>query len=259
MLRSIKALHGYTVLAKDGEIGKVHDFYFHDDTWVIRYLVVDTGHWLPGRQVLLTTGALGQPNWEELTFPVALTRQQVEKSPEVDADEPVSRQQEMDLHNYYGWPFYWVEPATGTWPPYVAPLPAPVPAEPSVSARKEHADPHFRSQREVTGYHIHASDGELGHVEDFIADDALWVIRYMVVHAGKWPPAKKVLIAPQWLGEIRYAEREVNVSLTREKILNCPEFDPSAAVNREYEERLYDYYGRPIYWAESKRAVKQTG
>src|SRR5574338_1457201 len=109
MLRSLKALHGYTVLAKDGEIGKVHDFYFHDDTWTVRYLVVDTGHWLPGRKVLVTTRALGKPNWAGFSFPVALTREQVQKSPEIDTDKPVSRQHEVDLHNYYGWPGYWTE------------------------------------------------------------------------------------------------------------------------------------------------------
>jgi hypothetical protein len=256
LLRSLKIIHGYTVLARDGEIGKVHDFYFHDDNWIIRYLVVDTGHWLPRRKVLLATGALGKANWADLTFPVALTREQVEKSPEIDTDQPVSRQQEMDLHNHFGWPFYWVEPTTGLWPPYVAPTPIPIPADRAEPARKEHADPHLRSQREVTGYHIHASDGALGHVGDFIADDALWVIRYVVVHTGKWLPAKKVLLSPQWLGEIRDVEREVTVTLTRDKILNCPEFHPGAAVNREYEERLYDYYGRPIYWAASSVGAK---
>ena len=74
MLRSLKILLGDTVVANDGDIGKVHDFYFHDDTWIIRYLVVDTGHWLPGRKVLITPSALGKPDWDALTFPVALTR-----------------------------------------------------------------------------------------------------------------------------------------------------------------------------------------
>ena len=155
----------------------------------------------------------------------------------------------MDLHNYFGWPFYWIEPATGVWPSFVPLTPVPAPANPSDSATKGKGDPHLRSVKEVMGYHIHASDGAFGHVADFIADDALWVIRYLVVQTGNWLPAKKVLISPQWLGEIRYAEREVHTTLTRERILNCPEFTPGAPVNREYEERLYDYYGRPIYWA----------
>jgi hypothetical protein len=186
VLRSLKVMLGYTVLAKDGDIGKVHDFYFHDDNWIIRYLVVDTGHWLPGRKVLVTPSALREPHWEGLTFPVALTRDQVEKSPDIDTDQPVSRQQETALHNHYGWPTYWIDPGTGAWPA-VAPMSLIfAPLKPSKTATEAKADPHLRSVREVTGYHIHASDGEMGHVEDFIVDHALWVIRYMVVHASNW-------------------------------------------------------------------------
>jgi hypothetical protein len=255
MLRSLKAIHGYTVLAKDGDMGTVHDFYFHDATWIIRYLVVDTGHWLPGRKVLITTGSLGKPNWTEFTFPVALTREQVERSPDIDTDQPVSRQQETELHAYYGWPFYWTEPGTGIWPPFASPAPMPLPPVPAQPQSKQHGDVHLRSQRELLGYHIHGSDGVVGHLEDIIADDTRWTIRYMVVDSGKWLPAKKVLLAPQWLSEIRYAEREVHVAQTREKILSCPEFLPGAPVNREYEERLYDYYGRPVYWAEKDIAA----
>ena len=161
MLRSLKAMHGYAVLAKDGDIGKVHDFFFHDDTWIIRYLVVDTGHWLPGRKVLVATNSLGKPNCGGFTFPVALTRLQVEKSPDIDTDQPVSRQQEAELHSHFGWPLYWTEPTSGVWPPFVSPAPILMPAPPSGPAPKEHGDPHLRSQRELAGYHIHASDGVL--------------------------------------------------------------------------------------------------
>jgi hypothetical protein len=254
MLRSLKAMHGYTVHASDAEIGKVHDFFSHDDTWIVRYMVVDTGHWLPGRKVLVTTRSLGKPSWAEFKFPVALTREQIEKSPEVDTDQPVSRRQEAELHAYFGWPFYWAEPGPGLWPPLASPAPLPA-APPSGPASKPKGDPHLRSQRELTGYHIHASDGAVGHVDDLVADDAQWVVRYMVVDTGKWLPAGKVLLSPQWLSEIRYAEREVHVALTREKILRCPEFNPGAPVNREYEERLYDYYGRPVYWSEKDLAA----
>jgi hypothetical protein len=259
MLRSLKTLLSYTILAKDGDMGKVHDFYFHDDTWTLRYLVVDTGHWLPGRRVLIMPAALGKPNWEALTFPVALTREQVGKSPDIDTDKPVSRQEEVALYEHYGWPFYWigVESGPSAWPPFMPAASLSAAQIACETATKEKADPHLRSVREVKGYHIHASDGEMGHTEDFIADDALWVIRYMVVHVSNWLPAKKVLISPQWLGEIRHWERQVNVTLTQKSILHCPEFHPEALVNREYEERLYDYYGRPGYWEETDHAIKK--
>ena len=256
MLRSLKTLLGYIVLAKDGRIGKVHDFYFHDDTWIIRYLVVDTGLWLPKRKVLIAPSAMEKPNWERLTFPVALAREQVEKSPDVDTDKPVSRQQEVELHNHYGWPAYWIDPGIGPWPAIAPMVPIFAPSKPSESGEEGRGDSHLRSFREVKAYHIHASDGELGHVEDFIADDALWVIRYLVIHVRTWLPAKNVLISPQWLGEIGHWDRMVNVTLTRGRILHCPELNPRAFVNREYEERLYDYYGRPRYWREPHHVTK---
>jgi len=258
MLRSLKVLQGYTVRATDADIGQVHDFYFHDGTWLIRYLVVDTGHWLPGRKVLIPPGALRKPSWTAFAFPVALTRGQVEKSPDIDTDKPVSRQQELDLHNHFGWPAYWLDPGLG---PGLSPLPAMVPTalipestESAATATEAKAGSHLRSVREVMGYHIHACDGQMGHVEDFIAEDALWAIRYLVVDTRNWLPGKQVLISPQWLREIAYGERRVEVSLTLEDIRKCPEFHPATPVNREYEARLYDYYGRPGYWEEPERA-----
>jgi hypothetical protein len=256
MLRSLKALQGYSILATDGDVGRVHDFYFHDDSWIIRYLVVDTGHWLPGRKVLVPPAVLGKPNWIGFSFPVALTRQQVEKSPEIDTDMPVSRQQELDLHNHFGWPAYWIDPGFGPFPAMVPIEPSLEPAPPSKSATAAKGDPHLRSVKAVRSYRIHASDGEMGHMEDFIVDDAFWVIRYLVVNTRNWLPGKQVLISPQWLQEIRHWERMVHVSLKRDNIRTCPEFDPVAPVNREYEARLYDYYGRPGYWEESDHVGK---
>lgn len=256
MLRSLKALRGYTVRAKDDDIGKVHDFYFHDDTWTVRYLVIETGHWLPGRKVLVATHALGKPNWSGFAFPVALTREQVEKSPEVDTDKPVSRQQEDALHKHFGWPLYWVDPGIGAWPGSSPMVPVFDCPEEKEAAAHEKADTRLRSAKEITGYRILASDGALGHVEDLITDDVHWIIRYLVVHMGKVLPAKKVLVSPQWLKEISYPNRQVSVSLTRQKILDCPEFYPGAGVNREYEARIYDYYGRPTYWEDEVPVAK---
>jgi sporulation protein YlmC with PRC-barrel domain len=254
MLRSVTALEGYTVRATDGDIGRVHDIYFNDDTWTIRYLVVDTGSWLPGRKVLVSPAALGKPNWDGFIFPVALTRKQVEKSPPIDTAKPVSRQQEIDLTDYYGWPLYWNEPGIGALPTLTS-IP-PLPVEPVKKKKARKADLHLRSAREVVGYHIHATDGEIGHVKDFVVDDDLWIIRYAVADTNNWLPGKKVLISPQWLGEIHYLERNIDVDLTRAKIKHCPEFDAEALVNREYEERLYDYYGRPVYWREAEPVPK---
>ena len=243
MLRSIEELYGYTIRAADGDIGKVHDFYFDDEFWTIRYLVVDTGTWLTGRRVLIAPASLGQPDWDTKTLPVRLTKKQVEDSPLVGTDQPVSRQLQVDLHHYYGWPHYWAGTSVGT-PFLIVP--------PDQSQEEESGDPHLRSSREVIGYHIQATDDEIGHAEDFIVQDTGWVIRYMVVDTRNWLPGKKVLVAPDWIEEVEWVERKVHVTLERDSVEESPEFEPGMPVNRTYEQSLYDFYGRPAYWLDKQ-------
>jgi hypothetical protein len=235
MLRSVKNLNGFKIRATDGEIGRVDDFYFDDYLWIIRYLVADTGSWLLGRLVLLPTASLGYPKWEQRAFPVTLGKEQIENSPPIDADQPVSRQMEGEIHGYYGWPPYWSVSA------YSA-------AREAGEPRRREGDPHLRSTNQVFGYHIQATDGEIGHIEDFIVQDETWTIRYMVVDTRNWLPGKRVLVSPMWATKLDWVEKKVHLDLRREVIEESPEFDPTVPVNREYEVRLYDYYGRPHYW-----------
>ncbi len=246
MLRSAKEILGYRILAIDGLIGKVHDLLFEDEEFLIRYLAADTGNWLPGRKVLLSMNALEQPRWETREVPVHLTRQEVEDSPSLESDQPVSRQWEVKLFTYYGWTPYWTAGALQT--PAVA-----VPVRGGHSGERIHeeepvGDPHLRSVKEVSGYIVQALDGKIGHIEDFIMEDATWVIRYLVIDTRNWLPGRKVLVAPEWIDDIIWDNAQVVVGLPRESIQNSPEYDPASPVNRRYEERLYDFYGRPKYW-----------
>ncbi|MCA9973181.1 MAG: PRC-barrel domain-containing protein [Anaerolineales bacterium] len=257
MLRSATDLQGYTVRGVDGDVGEVTDLYFDDKAWIVRYLVVRTGGWLSGREVLLTPLVCEQPDWDNAVFPVSLTKEQIENSPEANLHKPVSRQQEVALHQYYGWAPYWTmavpsappRPMPITMTPPVNPVPAP-PAPDMVTAEAEDTavDPHLRSLDEVTGYHIAAEDGDIGHVETFVVDDASWSIMYMVVDTRNWLPGRKVLVALQWVQQIAWIDRRVYVDLHQETIKNSPEYDPDEPLERAYEERLYDYYGRPRYW-----------
>jgi len=244
MLRSLKNLRGYNILASDGEMGKARDFFFEDDSWCIRCVVVDTGHWLLGRKVLLAPGVFQKPDWSSHSVRVLLTKEQVEKSPDVTTDLPVSRRKEIELHQHYGWPMYWVPAGAGPW--YVfAPTPLD-PQEPPKETPRHGEDPHLQSVREVTGYHIQASDGAIGHLEDFIADDVTWEICYLVVDTRNWLPGRQVLIPPHRLVQnIQWAAHQVEVALTRESVRNSPDYDPNSPVNHEIEKRLYDYFGRP--------------
>jgi sporulation protein YlmC with PRC-barrel domain len=243
MLRSLRDLLGSTILATDGEIGKVHDFYFDDEHWTVRYMVADTGGWLMGRLVLLSPVALGEPDWSGRIFPVSLTRQQIEDSPSAESDRPVSRQHQLELHGYYGWPLYWVggmdtAGILGVYPELVVEPElhkAETPAKGAETVGQGQDDPHLRSTREVTGYHIQAADGGIGHVQDFVVDDEDWTIRHMVVDTRNWLPGKNVLVSPQSIAEVNWEDHKVRVNLPREKIKEAPGFHASALISRQYE------------------------
>jgi hypothetical protein len=113
----------------------------------------------------------------------------------------------------------------------------------------KNGDPHLRSAKEVTGYRIHANDGEIGHVEDFIVDDQTWTLRYMIIDTSNWlPGSRKVLVSPTWIDSVDWLENKVDMDLTVDQIKQGPEYDPSEPINRTHEVRLYDFYGRPKYW-----------
>jgi hypothetical protein len=206
MLRNASAISGYAIVASDGQIGAVSDVLFDDVSWLARWLVVDTGNWLSGRKVLLPPSVLGRLDSEGKKFSVKLTMQQVKDSPEIETDRPVSRQMETDVYDHYGWSPYWgsgynmggVAGGVGYMGGggYIggavaaSPLPeSPRREERIADARRSHDDLHLRSIEAVIGYHIQASDGEIGHVEDFLVEDADWSIRYLVVDTKNWWPA----------------------------------------------------------------------
>lgn len=251
MLESANHFVGYGIQATDGDIGRVDDFYFDDKSWTVRYLVVDTGKWLPGKLVLISPASVERLEAGRDRIPVRLTRAQIENSPPIEKDMPVSRQKEMELSKYYRWPEYWTATDQGDAGPYW-PIP-PVPSGPTHLAGKPETavmdgDPHLRSVRAVVGYSIHATDARIGRVYDFIIDDDAWIIRYLAVNTGTWLPRRKVLIPPAWIQEIHWEKWTVHVNLDRERIRRSPLYDPGLPISREYEQALYDYYGRPKYW-----------
>lgn len=255
MLRSLKDLERYTVSATDGDIGSVVNFLLDDERWIVRYLVVHAGGplFLNGRMVLISPISFRQADWSTKSFKLALTMDKVKNSPSIDVDKPVSRQHERDYYRYYGYSYYWGYSGLwgmGAYPGLLAEIRgSDAPAEHAA----EPGDVHLRSARELRGYHIQGSDEAIGHVEDFIVDDESWEIRYLVIDTSSWWVGKKVLVAPQWASRISWSESMVYVDLSRQAIKKSPEWNASAAVNREYETRLYDYYGRPVYWGSGQR------
>lgn len=248
MLRSINELYNYVLQPEDGEIGRCKDFLFDDQLWTIRYMVADTGKWLPGRKVLVSPISLGEPNWPSQVFPIRLTKKQIEEAPGLDEDAPVSRQHEARWTRYYGWPHYWAGPGVWGTAEYPNALFTQKQLEETSEEGADDVDRHLRATKEVKGYHIDATDGEIGHVEDFIVDDETWTIRYVVVDTRNWLPGAKVLLSPVWVQSVSWPDRKVSVVVTTQEVKDSPKYDPSTPVNREYEVRLYDFYGRPKYW-----------
>jgi hypothetical protein len=228
MLQSIKQLYGNKLGASDGDIGHVKDFYFNDHTWAVRYVVADTGNWLPGRQVLLSPHAFGSIYPAGKAMLVNLTRKQIEDSPAIETHKPVSRQYEEEYHRYYGWPYYWE--GDGLWggmrgfpilelPPKFSTLEPPAATGP----KTERADAHLRSTLAVNGYHLQATDGIVGHVCDFLMDDKSWAINQLVVKTGHRFTGKEVQLPMSQVERISYQESTVFVKLTKEALEKSPE------------------------------------
>jgi len=250
LLRNAKRLEGHALRARDGMLGEVKDFYFDDHHWHVRYCVVETGRWLHSRRVLISSEVLGDYDATLEAFPVDLTMEQVRRSPDVDTDKPVSRQHEETLRQHYGWPGYWgiVLGADGLANPILEPTPATSDADAGFTdgdrPLKRRGDPFLRSVNDTIGYRLEASDGALGHVEDFLIDDEDWRIRYLVVDTRNWWAGRKVVVAPAWILDVSWEKARVAVDLTRNMIKNSPPYEPTMPWSEDYAGALHEHYGR---------------
>lgn len=255
-LRSANSLIGDRITTKDGKTcGKSSDFLFDEQEWTIRYVVADTGGLLSRHKVLLSPFVFENPEFGGLSqhMPTTLTREQIENSPPIDADAPISRRYEQELARHYNYPAYWTGATLwgyGPIPGYSAPpLKTPEEARFHEEKMEEIRESHLRSCKEVAGYGIVSAGDDLGKVADFIVETKPWRIRYLVVRTGSWFSRKKVVLPPDWISDISWEHRRAMVTdIGRDQIQGAPPFDPHTAINRDYEGNLYDYYGRPHYW-----------
>jgi len=248
MIHSATHLKGRTLRARDGVIGRVTDFYFDDDTWVVRYLVVDTEEKLKPHDVLISPGVAGTADGQLAEIPVDLTTEEIRHSPDIDAAQPPAREHEIILQEYYGWAAY-----TGSlFADPIMPMPVviPSPVEPGREAKDRvpplprSSDAHLRSANDTVGYHVQASDGEVGHVEDFLIDDETWRIRYFVIDTRNWLPGRRVLVAPDWVHDVDWVTEKVHADLTRNAVKASPLYNPSSSWRPDYAGELESHYGR---------------
>lgn len=246
MLHTAKTLKGYTLDSLDGQLGEVNEFYFDDWHWTVRHLVANTGHWPTGRQVLISPQSLIAAIKDQQHIAVDLYRKQIEESPSLVRDKPVSRQFEDFYNRYFGYSMQSGGPYMWGYYPYIA-----LDCEQweTASNNKSAWDPHLRSTNAVSGHTIQATDGEIGHVEDFVIDDETWAICYLIVTMGSWwSSGKKVLISPQWIERISSKESKVFLSLSCDAIEHSPEFTEQSLYTRDDEKGLHRHYERPSYW-----------
>jgi|ERR1019366_293041 hypothetical protein len=253
MLWNASAFNGYAIEVSDGQLGTVSDLLFEDVGWAVRWLVVDTGNWLPGRKVILPLTALGQPDQVLRKFPVALTMRQVQESPDIDTNQPVSRQIEAQAYSHYGREPYWRRGSLPTGDATAMPsagllsLPELTPLDPiGVDTQPSVGDQHLRGVAAIAMCHINATDGAIGHVVDLLVDDGSWHIRYITVDTLNWWPGETVLISPRSIQEIDWPHRLVQLDVDRQKVRDSPKYDKSITVDGLYDERFLTYYG--IKW-----------
>lgn len=256
MIQSADTLKKLELRARDGALGKIKDLYFDDEQWTLRYLVVETGTWLNSRKVLISTSVLDAADWNAGELPVNLTQEQVRRSPSVDTEKAVTREEEAGLQAHYGWPAYWMGAG------YLGgPLASPVgvvetPVYPAVPATAQAAiavppnvrktpggDPRLRRVGAVKGYRLEATDGGIGHIDDLLFEDLTWAVRYLVIDTSSWLPGRKVVVSPDWISTVSWSESRVYIDLTREAIKAAPPFDPAAPWDEEYARELHRYHG----------------
>ena len=249
MMFRASGLRGYTIQASDGLIGTVQDVLFDDRSWKIRWLVIDTGTFLPGRKVLIHPEAVGRPVHDQEQLLVSLSKAQIEASPPVETDQPVSMQLERHLNDYYGWDPYWGSMffggnaiASGISPPPLFGA-AMDPQTPSLEGPRNEGDPHLCSVTAVLGYHIEASDGRIGLLEDFQVEDRGWEIRYLVIDTRTWWSGGHVVISPFGVRSFDWRDQSIHLNLRKVQLQESPPWDAALPPDEAYESRLNAHYG----------------
>lgn len=243
MKEGLSNLIGYSIETRDGLKGTVKDFLFDEEKWVVRYLVADLGIVFSGKKVVIPRAFLQQPDWTNEHFPIDLSKSDLEKCPPLESEPTISREYEETLNRHYEIENYWAFP-------YIPPLseraiiypPRPLKVPTKVFDEKN-AKHKVRSFEEVKGYHIEATDGKIGHIDDLIVDEMDWQIVYALVDTKNWVPwSKRVLVGTHWMEEVSYVNEEIKINLDKETIKSAPEFDYSEPITDKYEKQLFKYY-----------------
>ncbi|MCB8962474.1 MAG: PRC-barrel domain-containing protein [Ardenticatenales bacterium] len=219
---SVATLRDLPINGTDGEIGKLNALYFDDLSWQIRYLAVDLGNWFTEDIVLIIPDAVIGLGTDQISL--GLTRQQIKDSPPLRADQPISREYEARLYDYYQWRPYWYPSVLPGEFGGVFAVP-PLTRSQQAAEVPEASENHLRSTAEVIGYKAQLTDENTAKVADFIVDRTNWTIAYLVADTGGWFGHHPVAVLPTWIENINWVDREVQLDLSADTLEAFNQFD----------------------------------
>lgn len=250
MKLTIDTLRGYTLHAQDGEIGKIKDLLFDDHQWGGRWLVADTRSWLPGRKVLLSPISFENPNPEEKSIPVRMTQQEIQDSPPLEEDAPVSLQYEKTFYDQYFWPYYWTGGglwANQTYPIHLDPDRNKFQIDSDAEPDPEHRDHVLRSADELMNYRITVGrvleQDAIASVSDLVIDTETWAVPYLILRKGNLLSAKKIMVPRERVIRTQWKERSIHMDLDEKNLDEAPEFEGRELISDETEKRTTDFFG----------------
>lgn len=208
-------------------IGIVDDLLIEDGSWNVRYLAVTTNVPLT-RRVLLSPVAIDRFDHASKSIATTLTAQQVVDSPPLNCDQPISRQYEEALVDYFGWPIYWfgrtiLKPQT---------LEA-MAASDAMSSVDETSCTNLRSAAEICGYQIQTHNGVAGVMNDLVIQLDAWTVDFATADSKSWLPSESSMFSTNWIRQIDWYSQNVAIDLSKSALEPVTGRDQQPAITGE--------------------------
>lgn len=248
----IDLLKGFHLQAQDGEIGKMKDILIDDHQWGGRWMVADTGDWLPGRKVLLSPISFEEPDTDAKCIPVRMTQKEIEESPPLEEDAPVSLQYEKTFYDQFYWPYYWI--GGGLWanetePIYLDPDRNQEEIDTELESDPEHQQHVLRSADELKNYQVTSSrtfdEDVLGTVTDLVIDTRTWAVPYLILQNRSLMPSKKILVPQDRVVQTDWHKHNIQLNLEENVFGIAPGLEDTECISPEMEERALAFFGTP--------------
>ncbi len=245
MLRKVKTIFGFDIMATDGIIGTCADIIFDELNWKVRYLALAGSVESTGRAIMLPVAICKLPDYSSGVFPVAATAEQIKSTPFSEIDKTITRDIEKQLARHFETGPYFVHGPTEGLPPR-EPLSGDQldATDEAASLAEPHIDQSNKIRaRELLSYRVRDRDDDVGAVDDLIFNGDTWRLQYIAARIST-DDHPRHLLAIDWLQHVDRNTRTLQFAVGRTDILKSPEYDPRQGVNTALEENLYSAHGR---------------